>query len=89
MLNVVSWLSAATPVWLSLCTLGACAGLAWWLRIVVKRVDRHARSIAHMDEWADSVDHSMAQIEERSRRFLPASTAAPRSAADLRKWWQK
>ena len=89
MVNVVSWLSAPTPVWLCLCMVVACAVLAWRLQIAMKRLDRHAKSIAHMDEWADSVDVSLAQIEERSRRFLPASASAPRSAADLKKWWQK
>lgn len=88
-LNVMSWLTAATPAWLSLCLVAACGALAFQLRNVMKRLDRHAQSIAHMDEWADSVDQTLTRFEERSRRFLPAATAAPRSAVDLKKWWQK
>lgn len=82
------WLTVSTPLWLSLCLLAACIALAWQLHLAVKRLNRHAESIAHMDEWADSVDQSLAQFEERSRRFLP-SISAPRSTVDLKKWWQK
>ena len=90
MLNLaVSWIVMPTPLWVSLLLAVACAALAWQLFVAVKRIDRHAQSIAHMDEWADSVDQTLAQIEERARRFLPAQTAAPRSAVDLKKWWQK
>lgn len=100
--NAFSWLESATPVWLALCVLTAFAALGWQLLAVVKRVDRHAQSIAHMDEWADAVDHRLTQIEERSRRSLPAASAkpppplpktpppaAPRAALDLRNWKQK
>ena len=88
--HAFSWLTAGTPVWLSLCVIAACAALAWQFRVMVKRVDRHAKSIAHMDEWADAVDQSLAQIEERNRRFLPAATTtAPRPTGDPKRWWQK
>jgi len=87
--QVLSWFVAPTPAWLSLCILAAFAALAWQHYQLMRRVDRHAESIAHMDEWADSVDHTLAQIEERSRRILPASISAPRSTVDLKKWWQK
>lgn len=79
-----SWLCAATPLWLALCVMAACGLLAWQLQSVIRRVDRHAESIAHMDEWADMVDRSLLRIEDRARR-LPSSPAV----SDLRKWWQK
>ncbi len=87
--QAISWLAAATPVWLSLCLIVACGALFWQIRLMVKRIDRHAESIAHMDEWADSVDQTMTQIEERTRRILPSAISAPRSTVDLKKWWQK
>lgn len=100
--NAFSWLGAATPVWLSLCIIAACAGLAWQLYMTVKRIDRHAQSIAHMDEWADVVDDTLKQLESRNRRTVappsppPAaqppsapSPAAQRALADLKSRWQK
>jgi hypothetical protein len=62
--------------------------LAWQLRSLIVRIDRHAESIAHMDEWADMIDQSLQRIEDRSRRVAPPASA-PRAMADARKWWQK
>lgn len=84
-----SWLTAGTPVWLTLGLMALLGAVLWQMWKIMKRIDRHAESIAHMDEWADAVDQTLAQIEERSRRFMPASTSAPRSTVDLKKWWQK
>ena len=81
----LSWLLAGTPVWLSLFIIAALSALTWQLRALVRRVDRHARSIAHMDEWADSVDHTLQQIEGRARRLQPTA-AAPSRMPDTRKW---
>lgn len=86
---MMSWLTGATPVWLTLCLIAAIGAAAWQLRVAVQRLNRHAESIAHMDEWADSVDQTLAQIEERARRIMPSSMSAPRSTVDLKKWWQK
>jgi hypothetical protein len=83
-----SWLLAATPVWLSLLLIAACSTLALRLWLLVRRVDRHARSIAHMDEWADSVDHQLRKIETRASRPPPVA-APPRELAGTPKWWQK
>lgn len=88
--HVMTWLAAATPLWVSLCIIAACGAVFWQLRQMTKRMDRHAESIAHMDEWADTVEQSLTQIEERSRRGLPAAAvSAPRSNIDLKRWWQK
>jgi hypothetical protein len=87
--NAFSWLTAATPVWLSLCVIAALGAVAWQLWRTIKRIDRHARSIAHMDEWADVVDQSLTRIEERTRRAPPPAAPAPRSAVDFKKWGQK
>lgn len=81
------WLLAPTPLWLSLCLVAACATLAWQFYALQRRVDRHARSIAHMDDWADNVEHALRQIEGRAWRLQPAATD-PRPLADTRKWWQ-
>lgn len=94
-IGAFSWLGAATPVWLSILLVAALGVVAWQLWAIVRRMDRHAQSIAHMDEWADVVDHSLARLEERSRRPVPASrpatapAQAPRSTADLKRLWQK
>ena len=87
--NALSWLTAATPVWLSLCVIAALVAVAWQLWRIIQRIDRHAQSIAHMDEWADVVDHTLTRIEERTRRPPPPAAPAPRSAVDFKKWGQK
>lgn len=88
--GAMSWLTAATPVWLALLVVGALCAVAWQLWMIVKRMDRHAESIAHMDEWADVVDEKLIGLEERTRRPAPPPpVSAPRSAADLKKLWQK
>lgn len=83
--HAFSWLLAASPVWLSLCLIAACAALAWQIHAMTKRLDRHAQSIAHMDDWADGIDLTLAQVEERQRK--PYAAVGPRD--DIRKWWQK
>lgn len=84
--HAFTWLLAATPIWLSLCLIAACAALAWQIHAAVKRLDRHAESIAHMDDWADSIDQTLAQIEQRNRRPF-ATVTTP--GATVRTWWQK
>lgn len=87
--QVLSWFTAPTPIWLGICILAAIGALFWQMVMMGRRLDRHAKSIAHMDEWADAVDHTLGQLEERSRRIMPSSSSAPRSTVDLKKWWQK
>ncbi|WP_421693524.1 hypothetical protein [Aestuariivirga sp.] len=87
--HVMSWLAGATPVWLSLCLIAALGGVFWQLRQMMKRMDRHGESIAHMDEWADTVEETISQLEDRSRRGPPSISSAPRSTIDLKRWWQK
>lgn len=88
--GAMSWLTAATPVWLALLIGGALGVVAWQLWSMRKRMDRHAESIAHMDEWADLVDEKLATLQERARRPVPpAPGPAPRSVAELKKLWQK
>lgn len=89
-LGAFSWLTAATPVWLGLLVIGALAAIAWQLWTIIRRINRHAESIAHMDEWADSVDDTIARLQDRVRRPPPPPpSAAPRSATDFKKLWQK
>lgn len=97
-IGAFSWLGAGTPVWLSILIIVALGVVAWQLWAIVRRIDRHAESIAHMDEWADVVDQSLARLEERGRRPVPPAPAprpatapaqAPRSTADLKRLWQK
>ena len=87
--NAFSWFTAATPAWLSLCIIAALGAVAWQLWRTIRRIDRHAESIAHMDEWADVVDQSLMRIEERTRRAPSPAAPAPRSAVDFKKWGQK
>lgn len=88
--QVLQWFAAATPAWLALCLLAACAALFWQQRQILRRLDRHAESIAHMDAWADEVDTAITGLEEKSRRVAPAYVP-PRSTppVDTKKWWQK
>lgn len=88
--QVLQLLTAATPAWLAFCVLVACAALFWQQRQILRRLDRHAESIAHMDAWADDVDAAISGLEEKSRR-LSSSYVPPRSTppVDTRKWWQK
>ena len=69
--------------------IAALGAVAWQLWRTIKRIDRHARSIAHMDEWADVVDQCLTSIDERTRRAPPPAAPAPRSAVDFKKWGQK
>ena len=88
--QVLQWFAAATPAWLALCVLAACAAIAWQQRQILRRLDRHAESIAHMDAWADEVDAAISGLEEKAKRVTPAYVP-PRSTppADTKKWWQK
>lgn len=100
-LAILSWLTAATPVWLSLLVIAALAAVAWQLWSLIKRIDRHAESIAHMDAWADMVDENLTSLQDRVRRpppppppppappAAPAPGLKPRQVLDLKKPWQK
>lgn len=84
-------LNFATPAWISACLLFLCAGLYWQQRIMLRRLDKHAESIGHMDAWADEVEEAIAALEKKTTRYggqlyLPAP---PKQQADARRWWYK
>ena len=87
--QLMSLFTAATPAWLVICLLMACGALAWQLRVVMKRLDNHAESIAHMDAWADDVEEAITSLEDKSKRLTPTYLPARTQPVDVRRWWQK
>lgn len=85
----LGWLTAATPVWLAICVLLACLALFWQQRAVMRRLDKHAESIAHMDTWADEVDEAIDGLEQKARGMSPSYLPVRSQAVDVRRWWQK
>jgi hypothetical protein len=82
-------LTEPTPAWLSFCLLLACIGLFWRLRLLCRRLESHAESIAHMDEWADDVEEAISGLEEKSKRMAPTYLPIRTQPVDIRRWWQK
>ena len=88
--QLAAWLTAATPAWLAICVLVACGALFWQLRIVIRRLDNHAESIAHMDAWADDVEEAITSLEDKAKRMAPAYLPVrAQQPVDLKRWWQK
>lgn len=87
--QIVTWLTEPTPTWLSICLLLACFGLFWQSRLLTRRVDNHAESIAHMDEWADDVEEAISGLEEKAKRMAPTYLPVRTQPVDIRRWWQK
>lgn len=83
------WLTEPTPAWLSICLLLALIALFWQFRLLTKRVDNHAESIAHMDEWADDVEEAISGLEEKAKRMAPTYLPIRTQPVDIRRWWQK
>jgi len=87
--QLVAWLTSATPAWLAICLLLACAALFWQQRALIRRLDNHAESIAHMDTWADDVEEAITTLEEKAKRMAPTYLPVRSQAVDVRRWWQK
>ena len=87
--QLLAWLTSATPVWLALCLLAACAALFWQQRNIMRRLDNHAESIAHMDAWADDVEEAITTLEEKTKRTAPTYLPVRNQPVDVRRWWQK
>lgn len=87
--QAVTWASASTPAWLTVCLLAAVIVLIWRQRAITRRLDRHAQSIANMDKWADEIDTTLTALEERSRRPVPAYLPVKSPALPVKRWWQK
>jgi hypothetical protein len=86
---LTAWLTAATPTWLAICLLLACGALFWQLRAVMKRLDNHAESIAHMDAWADDVEEAITSLEDKAKRMTPTYLPVRTQPVDIKRWWQK
>lgn len=87
--QLAAWLTASTPAWLAICLLAACGVLFWQLRAVIRRLDNHAESIAHMDAWADDVEEAITSLEDKAKRMAPAYLPVRAQAVDVKRWWQK
>jgi hypothetical protein len=85
----VDWLTGATPAWLAIGLLMACAALFWQQRVIIRRLDNHAESIAHMDTWADDVEEAISGLEEKTKRMTPTYLPVRSQPVDVRRWWQK
>jgi hypothetical protein len=86
---LTAWLTAATPAWLAICLLLACGAVFWQLRVVMKRLDNHAESIAHMDAWADDVEEAITSLEDKTKRMTPTYLPVRTQPIDPKRWWQK
>jgi hypothetical protein len=69
--------------------LAACIALYWQQRALIRRLDNHAESIAHMDTWADDVEEAITTLEEKAKRMAPTYLPVRSQAVDVRRWWQK
>lgn len=87
--QLLAWLNSAMPTWLALCLLAACAGLFWQQRTMLRRLNSHAKSIAHMDEWADDVEEAVTALEDKTKRMTPTYLPVRSQPVDVRRWWQK
>ena len=85
---ILAWLNAGTPVWLTLAAVAACAWLYWQQRKLIRRLDNHAESIAHMDSWADQVEQAITDLEEKTKRTAPVYLPTRTQPADVKRWWQ-
>ncbi len=85
----MAWLTSATPAWLAICLLVAFIALYWQQRALIRRLDNHAESIAHMDTWADDVEEAITTLEEKAKRMAPTYLPVRNQAVDVRRWWQK
>jgi hypothetical protein len=83
------WLTSATPAWLAVCLLLACVALVLQQRAIIRRLDNHAESIAHMDAWADDVEEAITTLEEKAKRMAPTYLPVRTQPVDVRRWWQK
>lgn len=82
-------LTGATPAWLGICLIVACIAIYLQQRAIIRRLDKHAESIGHMDEWADEVEETITKLEEKSKRFTPTYLPARPQPLDVKRWWQK
>lgn len=87
--QLLAWLNSAMPTWLALCLLAACAGLFWQQRTMLRRLNSHAKSIAHMDAWADDVEEAVTALEDKTKRMTPTYLPVRSQPVDVRRWWQK
>lgn len=101
--SVIVWLvtslRSATPLWFSACLLVCVLALFLRQRALLRRVDRHSKSIGHMDAWADEVDAAMVDLHKRARHnqsahlssaHLPSAQLPVRSPpANAGRGWQK
>jgi hypothetical protein len=87
--QLVAWLTSPTPVWLAIGVLIACGAVGWQIRLMMRRLNDHAQSIAHMDSWADDVEEAISALEDRTKPVAPTYQPLRNQPPDVRKWWQK
>lgn len=87
--QIAQFLTAPVPLWLGICLALACGFLFWQQRAMIRRLDNHAESIAHMDEWADDVEEAINGLEEKTKRMAPTYLPVRTQAVDVKRWWQK
>jgi hypothetical protein len=68
-------LATPIPAWLTLLAIGVIAVAFYAVQqiSIVKRLDSHARSLGHMDRWADVVE---SRLEELAQGLNPWSAAS-------------
>ena len=74
------------PAWLALLTFAGLAISFMQTVRLARRVDRHARSIGHMDDWADVVETRLEEFDGRIANAAadPAATGRPLTDEQVR-----
>lgn len=84
----LSWLGAAA-LFVAVPLLAAACGFLYWQQLAItRRLDRHAESIAHMDDWADAVEPRLKALEDHGRRRGSSLVTTARPPTDPKRWWQ-
>lgn len=83
--RAAGWLAGPTPGWLSLLLVVVLAAVLWKQRAIMRRLDNHATSIAHMDDWADMVDRNISLIQNRANGNVPSLPAPWRPSVVLKR----
>lgn len=84
--SLLSWLNTPAPAWLTAALLLVMLMMLVRERAIIRRLNRHAESIGHMDAWADEVDEKVNALEERARSTSSAYRPVRPRPTDAQQW---